>query len=182
MRRNSRNTTCRPWRDNTGGRPSRDNTGDIGSRLRNSRVRWNISCGNGSRCFLLVARLSLNLSLADERAIARTRHVCLPAARIIARKYAKSFHEWFCVLSTTEQIYHVTFAFLSDRFHSASLRHKDQTRDAQLTSPQVRTARAQCPPRQRRNDYLRCAWRHQASGTSSAVGLILYHWTFHDVS
>src|SRR5208283_4537531 len=127
----------------------RDNTGDIGSRLRNSRVRWNINCGNGSRRFLLVARLSLNLSLADERAIARTRHVCLPAARIIAREYAEPCHEWFCVLGTPEQLYHVSFALLSYRFHSASLRHEDQTRDTQLTSPQVRTARAQCPPRQR---------------------------------
>jgi hypothetical protein len=182
MGRNSRDTTCRPWRDNTGGRPSRDNTGDIGNRLRDSRVRWKKRCGNGSRCLFLVARLSLNLSLADERAIARTRHVCLPAARIIAREYAEPCHERFCVLGTPEQIHHVSFAFLSYRFHSASLRHKDQTRDTQLTSPQVRTARAQRPPRQRRNDYLRCAWRHQASGTTSAVGLILCHWTFHDVS
>lgn len=145
-------------------------------------MRENKGCGNGSRCLFLVARLSLNLSLANERAIARTRHVFLPTARIISRKYAKPCHEWFCVLSTPEQIYHVGSAFLSYRFHSASLRHKDQTGDTQLTSPQVRTSRAQCPPRQRRNDYLRCAWRHQANRTSSAVGLILCHWTFHDVS
>jgi len=42
-------------------------------------------------------------------------------------KYAKSFHEWFCVLSTPEQNSPCKFAFLSYRFHSASLRHKHQT-------------------------------------------------------